>query len=65
MFFFLPDTKDRTLEEIDEMFEKRLPAWKFKSYVCVAANESRMAGLRGKIIEVGDKETAQHIEDSS
>jgi hypothetical protein len=65
MFFFLPETKDRTLEEIDEMFEKRLPAWKFKSYVCVAANESRMAGLGGNVTVDGDKEAAQHIEDSS
>ncbi|OIW35203.1 MFS monosaccharide transporter-like protein [Coniochaeta ligniaria NRRL 30616] len=32
MFFFLPETKDRTLEEIEEMFEKRVPAWQFKTY---------------------------------
>ncbi|KAK4117857.1 general substrate transporter [Canariomyces notabilis] len=35
IFFFLPETKGRTLEEIDEMFEARLPARKFKGYVCV------------------------------
>ncbi|KAK1764519.1 MFS monosaccharide transporter-like protein [Phialemonium atrogriseum] len=32
MFFYLPETKDRTLEEIDEMFEEKVPAWKFKGY---------------------------------
>ena len=32
---FLPETKDRTLEELDEMFEAHLPARKFKGYVCV------------------------------
>jgi len=34
VFFFLPETKGRTLEEIDEMFEARLPARKFRHYVC-------------------------------
>jgi hypothetical protein len=33
VFFFLPEVKNRTLEEIDEMFEARLPARKFRTYV--------------------------------
>tara|TARA_R110002003_G_scaffold214_31_gene16298 strand:+ start:26396 stop:27067 length:672 start_codon:yes stop_codon:yes gene_type:complete len=32
VFFFLPEVKNRTLEEIDEMFEKRLPARQFRKY---------------------------------
>lgn len=35
MFFYLPEVKNRTLEEIDEMFEARLPARKFRTYTCV------------------------------
>ncbi|KAG8156818.1 hypothetical protein KVR01_013423 [Diaporthe batatas] len=35
VYFFLPEVKDRSLEEIDEMFEARLPAKKFRQYVCV------------------------------
>ncbi|KAK7711540.1 hypothetical protein SLS63_012679 [Diaporthe eres] len=35
VFFFLPEVKDRSLEEIDEMFEARLPARKFRQYVSV------------------------------
>ncbi|KAK4124780.1 general substrate transporter [Parathielavia appendiculata] len=35
VFFYLPETKGRTLEEIDEMFEARLPARKFRKHVCV------------------------------
>ncbi|CAG8981420.1 hypothetical protein HYALB_00013880 [Hymenoscyphus albidus] len=35
VFFFLPETKGRKLEELDEMFEARLPARKFRKYVCV------------------------------
>ncbi|KAK3367616.1 general substrate transporter [Podospora didyma] len=30
-FFCLPELKGRTLEEIDELFERRIPTWKFKS----------------------------------
>ncbi|KAH6662538.1 MFS transporter [Halenospora varia] len=35
VWFFLPEVKNRTFEEIDEMFEARLPARKFRHYVCV------------------------------
>jgi MFS transporter, SP family, sugar:H+ symporter len=45
VFFFVPETKDRTLEEIDEMFEARVPARKFKGYVCVKSSDARQAGL--------------------
>jgi sugar porter (SP) family MFS transporter len=34
VFFFVPETRDRTLEEIHEMFEARVPAREFKNYVC-------------------------------
>lgn len=35
VYFYLPEIKNRTLEEIDEMFDARLPARKFRKYVCV------------------------------
>ncbi|OCL15378.1 MFS transporter [Glonium stellatum] len=35
IYFFLPETQNRTLEEIDEMFEARLPARKFRKHKCV------------------------------
>ncbi|KAF2202429.1 MFS monosaccharide transporter-like protein [Delitschia confertaspora ATCC 74209] len=34
VYFFLPEIKNRTLEEIDEMFATKLPARKFRKYVC-------------------------------
>jgi len=37
VFFFLPEVKNRTLEEIDEMFEAQLSARQFGSYKCVGA----------------------------
>ena len=33
-FLFIPETKDRTLEEINEMFLARVPARKFRKYQC-------------------------------
>ncbi|KAF2688509.1 monosaccharide transporter-like protein [Lentithecium fluviatile CBS 122367] len=38
VFFFLPEVKNRTLEEIDEMFNQRMPARKFRKYVCVGVS---------------------------
>lgn len=35
VFFFLPEVKNRTLEEIDEMFNAKLPARKFRRYKSV------------------------------
>ncbi|KAK1765381.1 general substrate transporter [Phialemonium atrogriseum] len=35
VFFFLPEVKGRTLEEIDEMFAAKIPARKFRTYVCI------------------------------
>ena len=35
VFFYLPEAKDRTLEELDEMFEARVPARKFRGYQCI------------------------------
>lgn len=40
IYFFLPEIKNRTLEEIDEMFEARLSARKFRKYVCVGRHVS-------------------------
>jgi len=46
-FFFLPETRDRTLEEIHEMFEAKLPARQFKGHVC-AGVQSMAAAAFGK-----------------
>jgi MFS transporter, SP family, sugar:H+ symporter len=50
-YLFLPETKDRTLEELDELFEARLPARKFRGYVCV---KTRTAMDHGAAQEVAD-----------
>jgi MFS transporter, SP family, sugar:H+ symporter len=74
VYFFLPEVKGRSLEEIDEMFQKRLPARKFRKYVCTgrAAIESKrrnasIAGSeRGSGSEGGEKkggmvQTIEHV----
>lgn len=44
-FFFMPELKGRTLEEIDELFTEKVPAWKFKSYK-TTVQEKAMAEVR-------------------
>jgi nitrate/nitrite transporter NarK len=49
VFVFLPEVKNRTLEEIDEMFEARLPARKFRTYKCVGVLSTLDATARKSI----------------
>jgi len=49
IFFFLPETKDRTLEELDEMFAANVPARKFSSYVCSTMRIGGDADLDEKV----------------
>ena len=46
-FFFLPELKGRSLEEVDELFEKRLWAWQF------AKAETTGIGARIRQVEEG------------
>ncbi|KAI2470721.1 general substrate transporter [Annulohypoxylon bovei var. microspora] len=39
-WFFLPDMKGRSLEEIDELFEKRVPARDFSSFECQSSSQA-------------------------
>jgi MFS transporter, SP family, sugar:H+ symporter len=60
VFFFIPETKDRTLEEIDEMFEMKVPARKFVNYECVGIQRAVEGGQRDEKtgVEVVNTETA-------
>ncbi|KAK3937362.1 general substrate transporter [Diplogelasinospora grovesii] len=44
LFLYFPETKDRTLEEIDEMFGARVPARNFEGYQCHGAVGSSTFG---------------------
>ncbi|KAI1187559.1 MFS monosaccharide transporter-like protein [Nemania serpens] len=54
VWMYLPEVKDRTLEQIDEMFEARVPARKFRKYQCT-----------GHHVTLDEKPQADHVEGSS
>jgi len=65
IYLCLPELKDRTLEEIDEMFEARLPARKFRGHQCIISDAAK-----AKTIEEGADmqekgKTVETIEDFS
>lgn len=68
VYFYLPEVKGRSLEEIDEMFMARLPARKFRKYVCTgqAALESKNRNARhseeeSKESKDGNVETIERV----
>ncbi|OJD30472.1 mfs sp sugar:h+ symporter [Diplodia corticola] len=54
VYFFLPEVKNRTLEEIDEMFEMRLPARKFRKYVCTGRVHEHHGGSKTSVERIED-----------
>ena len=60
-FFYIPETRDRTLEEIHEMFQAKLPARKFKGYVCSGTAAMAAAGAE-KEVEVQELETTSQAD---
>lgn len=63
-FFFMPELKGRTLEEIDELFANRISAWKFKSYK-TTIQEQALAEVRRQEGLVDEKHPgSETIEDT-
>lgn len=42
-WFFLPELKNRDLEDIDKLFESKIPAWRFKNHTIPSALEETAA----------------------
>ncbi|OTA98994.1 hypothetical protein M426DRAFT_16850 [Hypoxylon sp. CI-4A] len=57
-WFFVPETRDRTLEEINEIFEAKTPAQKFMGYTCAGTE-----AVRAAVIEQKNASTT-HMEDT-
>jgi hypothetical protein len=64
--FFLPETRDRTLEEIHEMFEAKLKPKEFKSYVCTGVEAYAEQGrAKGEVIvEEKERGNMEHVEEN-
>jgi SP family sugar:H+ symporter-like MFS transporter len=62
-YVFLPETKDRTLEELDEMFEEHVPARKFKGYMCVKTQNVMEHGAAEEVIGM-EKEGQVEVEET-
>lgn len=41
LYFFLPEMRNRTLEEIDELFQERVSTRQFPKYQCVSTERAR------------------------
>lgn len=67
LVFCVPEVQGRTLEEIEEMFAKRVPTWKFRTYVTTVRIEAqeRMDAMdektRGSLHEVENVEAESKI----
>lgn len=51
-YFFLPETKARSLEELDEIFEAGIAARKFKSYECRIVEEAKQDVFGSKEVQL-------------
>ena len=51
VFFFIPETRGRSLEQLDELFSKEVPARKFKGYVTDLQQVDADDYIEGKTLE--------------
>lgn len=62
LWFFLPEMRNRTLEEIDELFQERVPTRQFHKYQCVSSERAREQAIKVVGIEAdvdGDEKTME------
>lgn len=59
----MPETANRSLEELDEMFEARLPVRQFKKYRCAGRKDVVEAG-KADAADFGEKRggVMEHVE---
>ncbi|KAJ9136745.1 hypothetical protein NKR23_g9608 [Pleurostoma richardsiae] len=55
-FFLLPETGKRSLEELDDLFYSKVPAWKFSSYQ-TSGFGAQLAGVEAAAANCGDAKT--------
>lgn len=62
IYFAVPEVRGRTLEEIEEMFDKGIPAWQFKDYVCEGVEQAKKEAEQVFVHEEAKQGQAQHVE---
>ncbi|CAG8015705.1 unnamed protein product [Penicillium salamii] len=67
VWLVVPETKGRSLEDIDEMYQARLSPWKFQQYTCtgIGAQIASLNGDGGKlsfVVEKDDRPTKEEVE---
>ncbi|CAK7236758.1 hypothetical protein SCUCBS95973_009719 [Sporothrix curviconia] len=64
-FFFIPELKGRSLEEIDELFAKKVGAWSFKSYQTTILDEALQTVQKRDEAAGGDAAAVSHLESTA
>lgn len=53
LYLFLPEMRNRTLEEIDELFQERVPTRQFARYHCVSSERAREQAVKNVGLDGG------------
>lgn len=65
VFFFYPETKGKTLEEVEQMWESGVPAWKSASWKPALPDIDEIERFGGgRVPSIDDKPEVGHVEDS-
>lgn len=59
LYLFLPEMRNRTLEEIDELFQERVPTRKFATYHCISSERAREQAVKNVAMEDDAVEPAE------
>jgi hypothetical protein len=62
-YVFLPEMRGRSLEEIDELFQNKVPTRDFARYHCISGEQAREQALRNMgLMEGKEKEKANEVD---
>jgi hypothetical protein len=64
-WFMLPEMKDRSLEELDELFQNRVSVRDFKKYQCVSSERAREVAMTDAHGEGKGDVVVETVEDSA
>lgn len=64
-FFLLPEMKDRSLEELDELFQNRVSVRDFKKYQCVSSERAKEVAMKETTGEEKRVEVVEMVEDTT